>query len=89
MSETKSCWLQELAWHEIEAHLKSDDVALGPIGATEQHGPHLPLLTDTAWAVAAEGSAVPTAAVWPATPGRRRRTRVRPSYRPSSPTWCD
>ncbi len=54
----KSCWLHELAWPEVEAHLKGDDVALVPIGATEQHGPHLPLLTDTAWAIAAaEGAA--------------------------------
>ena len=58
MSETRSCWLHELKWPEIEAHLKGDDVALVPIGATEQHGLHLPLLTDTGWAIAAaEGAA--------------------------------
>ena len=58
MANPASCWLHELAWPAIEAHLRDDDVALVPIGATEQHGRHLPLLTDTAWAVAAsEGAA--------------------------------
>jgi creatinine amidohydrolase len=44
MSKDPSCWLHELAWPEIEAHLKTSDVVLVPIGATEQHGPHLPPL---------------------------------------------
>ena len=58
MPVTPSCWLHELTWPDIEAHLKGDDVALVPIGATEQHGLHLPLLTDTGWAIAAaEGAA--------------------------------
>lgn len=46
-------WIQELRWPEIEAHLEHDDVALVPIGATEQHGRHLPLLVDSGWAIAA------------------------------------
>lgn len=59
MSEPRSPWLHELTWPDIEAHLTGDDVALVPIGATEQHGRHLPLLTDTGWAIAAaEGAAV-------------------------------
>jgi creatinine amidohydrolase len=54
----RSPWLQELRWPEIEAHLKTDDVVLIPIGATEQHGRHLPLLVDSGWAIAAsEGAA--------------------------------
>lgn len=58
MVKLVSCWLHELAWPVIEAHLRDDDVVLVPIGATEQHGRHLPLLTDTAWAIAAsEGAA--------------------------------
>ena len=44
--------LHELRWPEVEAHLAEDDVALIPIGATEQHGRHLPLLVDTGWAEA-------------------------------------
>jgi creatinine amidohydrolase/Fe(II)-dependent formamide hydrolase-like protein len=59
MSKDPSCWLHELAWPEVEAHLKGSDLALVPIGATEQHGPHLPLLVDSGWAIAAaEGAAL-------------------------------
>ena len=58
MTQARSCWLEELKWPEVEAYLKQDDVVLVPIGATEQHGRHLPLMTDTGWAVAAgEGAA--------------------------------
>ena len=46
-------WLHELRWPEIENYLANDDVVLVPIGATEQHGRHLPLLVDTGWAIAA------------------------------------
>ena len=53
-----SVWVHELSWDEIEAHLAADDVALLPIGATEQHGHHAPLLLDTGWAsVTAEEAA--------------------------------
>lgn len=39
----------EMAWPEIEAHMSAhpDEVGLLPVGATEQHGPHLPTGTDT------------------------------------------
>ena len=53
MTAPRSVWLDRLRWPEVEAHLQHDDVALIPIGATEQHGRHLPLLVDTGWAVAA------------------------------------
>jgi creatinine amidohydrolase/Fe(II)-dependent formamide hydrolase-like protein len=36
----------ELTWREAKARLKKVDVALLPVGAVEQHGPHLPLDTD-------------------------------------------
>jgi len=53
-----SRWIHELAWPEIEAYLETADIALVPIGATEQHGEHLPLMVDAAWAIAvAEGAA--------------------------------
>lgn len=56
--QTSSCWLHEQSWPEIESHLASDDVVLLPVGATEQHGRHLPLFVDTGWAIAAaEGAA--------------------------------
>lgn len=47
----KPLLLENLAWPDVERTL--DDVLLLPIGATEQHGPHLPLNTDTAIASAA------------------------------------
>lgn len=43
-----SVWLQENSWQELQArHEQSGDVAIIPVGSTEQHGPHLPLGTDT------------------------------------------
>jgi creatinine amidohydrolase/Fe(II)-dependent formamide hydrolase-like protein len=36
----------ELTWPEATGHLKEVDVAVLPVGAIEQHGPHLPLDTD-------------------------------------------
>jgi creatinine amidohydrolase len=41
----------ELAWPDAE-RLADDSVLAIPLGATEQHGPHLPLTTDTDIAVA-------------------------------------
>ncbi len=40
--------LAELTWPEAERRLSEVDIALLPVGAIEQHGPHLPLDTD-AW----------------------------------------
>ena len=42
------CW-EELSWPEIRdlVHGHPREVALLPVGATEQHGPHLPTGTDT------------------------------------------
>lgn len=60
----RTCWLHEMRWPEIEAYLAHDDLVLVPIGATEQHGRHLPMLVDTGWAVAAsEGAARQTGAI--------------------------
>jgi len=38
--------LGELTWPAAEQRLREVDVALLPVGAVEQHGPHLPLDTD-------------------------------------------
>lgn len=40
--------LAHMTWPEAERRLRETDTALLPVGATEQHGPHLPLDTD-AW----------------------------------------
>ncbi len=56
--------LERLRWDEVQAHLEQDDVAIVPIGATEQHGPHLPVGVDTMTAIAvAEDAAAATGAV--------------------------
>jgi Uncharacterized protein, putative amidase len=48
-----------LTWTEIESMAdKSNVVILQPIGAIEQHGPHLPLIVDAAIATAITGHAL-------------------------------
>ena len=42
----------KLTWPEAEALFASDPIALLPVGATEAHGPHLPLDTDVTIATA-------------------------------------
>ena len=49
--------LGELTWPDAEASAASGVLAV-PVGATEQHGPHLPLCTDTEIAVAIVASLV-------------------------------
>ena len=44
---SKHIRLAEMTWMEFAARIASDNsIILIPIGATEQHGPHLPLSTD-------------------------------------------
>lgn len=51
-------WMQDRTWPEIEAYLVERQTVLLPVGSTEQHGPHLPLGTDTIEAISvAEGVA--------------------------------
>jgi creatinine amidohydrolase len=45
--------LEEMTWPEIESGLKRTKTIILPVGATEEHGPHLPIITDTAQAVEA------------------------------------
>jgi creatinine amidohydrolase len=39
-------FLGEMTNPELEAYLRSHDMVIVPVGSTEQHGPHAPLLTD-------------------------------------------
>ncbi|HBY97516.1 MAG: creatininase family protein [Ardenticatenaceae bacterium] len=39
--------LQEMKWTEVKQYLEHNDLILVPVGATEQHGTHLPLGTDS------------------------------------------
>lgn len=41
MSELKRYFLAEMSWPEVEEALKTVKVAIIPVGANEQHGPHL------------------------------------------------
>ena len=50
--EGRGPWLHERRWPEIREYLERDDVVLLPVGSTEQHGPHLPIMTDAAEAIA-------------------------------------
>jgi creatinine amidohydrolase len=40
------CWLQAATYEEVAALERARTVAVVPLGATEAHGPHLPLSTD-------------------------------------------
>jgi creatinine amidohydrolase len=42
----KQYLLAKMTWPEVEKRLKECDIALIPLGSTEQHGPALPLSTD-------------------------------------------
>jgi len=44
--------LSDIAWPEAAALARAGAVLVVPVGATEQHGPHLPLTTDADLAVA-------------------------------------
>jgi creatinine amidohydrolase len=39
--------MEEMTWTEIEAALEETRTVILPVGATEEHGPHLPTFTDT------------------------------------------
>ena len=39
--------MEDMTSNEFKDHLKKDPVVIIPLGATEAHGPHLPLLADT------------------------------------------
>jgi mycofactocin system creatininase family protein len=50
--------LNDLTWPQVEHRAERGGILLIPVGSTEQHGPHLPLTTDTDIAVAvARGAA--------------------------------
>jgi len=51
--------ISEMSWTEVDEALKERAVALVPVGATEAHGPHLPVSTDivTASELAKRGAA--------------------------------
>jgi creatinine amidohydrolase len=59
--ERPSVWIHELTWEEVAQYLEKDDIAIVPIGSTEQHGPAGVLGTDTYVAIGlAEDAALRT-----------------------------
>ncbi len=42
MNDRKALWWQEMTAEAVIAHAKEDDIAVLPLGAIEQHGPHCP-----------------------------------------------
>lgn len=44
--DTERLGLDELSWIDVAAHLAHDPRLIVPVGALEQHGPHLPLGTN-------------------------------------------
>jgi creatinine amidohydrolase len=44
--KTSTVFLGELTDPEVEAFLAEHDTVIVPVGSTEQHGPHAPLMTD-------------------------------------------
>jgi creatinine amidohydrolase len=44
---TTEIFLDKMTWPEIQERVKESDIAIVVIGCTEQHGPHLPLGTDS------------------------------------------
>lgn len=45
-NKPQSLLLPEMSWVDVNNYLKTSDMVIIPLGATEQHGPHLPLGTD-------------------------------------------
>ena len=43
----RTVWMQDLTCEEVGRYLERESTVIVPIGATEGHGPHLPLGTDT------------------------------------------
>ncbi len=43
--------MSDMSWTEVEHALKERPIALLPVGTTEAHGPHLPIVTDTVIAI--------------------------------------
>lgn len=68
MAELPSVWIQELTWQEVARYLEGDDIAIIPIGSTEQHGPAGTLGVDTYVAIGLAEDAAKRARVLVAPP---------------------
>ena len=68
MPDLPSVWIQELTWQEVARYLEGDDIAIIPIGSTEQHGPAGTLGVDTYVAIGLAEDAAKRAGVLVAPP---------------------
>lgn len=44
--------MADMTWQEVEKASKENQIVLFPLGVIEEHGPHLPLGTDSYWSYA-------------------------------------
>lgn len=51
MAMAENIVISEMTWTEVDEAMKERPVAIVPVGATEAHGPHLPVSTDTVIAI--------------------------------------
>jgi len=49
MLKLRRVYIPEMTWEEVKEALREVEVAIVPVGSTEQHGLHLPLQSDTAF----------------------------------------
>jgi creatinine amidohydrolase len=47
ISVTDEVMLERMTWEEVRERMNESDIAIVPVGSTEQHGPHLPVNNDT------------------------------------------
>src|ERR1700722_16988982 len=77
--------LADLTWPEAGRLAAAGALLAIPVGSTEQHGPHLPLSTDTDIAIALTGRLAPPRAPPAAVHRHRHRDRAdRPARRPAA-----
>jgi creatinine amidohydrolase len=73
--------LEEMSWPQIEAAQRESRTVILPVGATEEHGPHLPTITDTVQAMEVARTVAEVCGVFLAPPihyGVCRSTRAFP-----------
>ena len=80
---------EEFTWPEIRDAVAENRVAVLPVGTVEQHGPHLPLVTDVLTATEMSRMAVAAACAGPADlatsrPPPRRARRAAAARQPTA-----
>jgi len=69
---------EEMSWQEADAAAAADAVAVIPYGTTEQHGPHMPLMTDYLIAGSVARAAVERVVAAQADPSAPRAVALHP-----------